>query len=187
MNLKEVLDSVMATYAPVTEAQGVDVQVLIEQNASLELWADRDLLEQVVGNLFRNALQALEGSRNTVHPRVCWRVGNAENGQLWLRIEDNGSGVSESIKNRLFKPFVTSRAQGTGLGLSFVKKVLEDHQGSIRYVDALPSLGGEQGAVFELILPLFHREEEGAIHAEMDLQDFIQKEVSLHVENSIGR
>jgi signal transduction histidine kinase len=97
-------------------------------------------------------------------PTIHWTLGSAESGRVWLKIEDNGPGVSPEISKKLFTPFMTTKAQGTGLGLSFSKKVLEEHGGSIQYI------AREQGACFEVILPgapaqlVSHREEETAVH-----------------------
>lgn len=145
VDLGDVLESVLATYAPVCEAERVKVSWSREAGANLIVYADRDLLEQVLGNLFRNSLQALEGLDGI--REVSWKLGNTESNRVWLRIQDSGPGISPEIKSRLFTPFVTTRAQGTGLGLSFVKKVLEDHHGTI---ELCPS---ERGACFEMILP----------------------------------
>jgi signal transduction histidine kinase len=150
VDLGEVLESVLATYAPVCESQGVRVDWTREMNANLMIWADRDLIEQVLGNLFRNSIQALENLEMPHGPTISWTLGNTESGKVWLRIEDNGPGISPEVKGKLFTPFVTTRAQGTGLGLSFIKKVLEDHGGSIRNLDRPEG----QGACFEMSLPL---------------------------------
>ncbi len=154
VNLLEVLNSVLSTYAPVCQDQGVEVEVHFEQRASLVTWADGDLLEQVLGNLLRNSLQALEDQKLVEKPRVKWSIGNTERGDLWLRIEDNGPGVPTEIKEKLFTPFFTTRAQGTGLGLSFVKKVIEDHGGQISHLTTEGVSGGLRGACFEIRLPL---------------------------------
>ena len=152
VDLGEVLESVLATYTSACEAQGVRVDWRREKNARLTVWGDRDLLEQVYGNLMSNALQALEGAKQSgVAPKVLWSLGNTETGKVWIRIEDNGPGVSKEIRSKLFTPFVTSRAQGTGLGLSFVKKVIEDQGGAIDYRD------GRGGACFEIVLPILEK------------------------------
>lgn len=150
VDLGEVLEAVLATYAPVCESRGVKVDWKREAGATggLEVFGDRDLLEQVLGNLFRNALQAVEGPSSRI-ARIEWSVGRAESGAVWVSIRDNGPGISEEVRARLFTPFVTTRAQGTGLGLSFVKKVIEDHGG--RVVCAEPRPG--EGARFEVSLP----------------------------------
>jgi two-component system NtrC family sensor kinase len=174
VDLGLILESVLATYAPVCEVQSVEVILSIEEGASLKVWADRDLMEQVLGNLFRNSLQALEGRSGSW---IFWSMGNTDAGRFWLRIEDNGPGIAAEIKDRLFTPFVTSRAQGTGLGLSFIKKVLEDHGGLIQNIEPVSKADGapKSGACFELTLPLLMQE--GAV---------FRTEVVSHVENTLG-
>jgi nitrogen fixation/metabolism regulation signal transduction histidine kinase len=166
-DMGDLLESVLATYAPVCEEQGVQVEWTLQPQMSLKVWADRDLMEQVLGNLFRNSLQALEdwtpsdGSR----PKVAWSLGGChaspesheshESSEaqdlIWLRIQDNGPGIPAEIREKLFTPFVTTRAQGTGLGLSFIKKVLEDHGGSVAEARDQDALLG--GACFDLKIP----------------------------------
>lgn len=152
-DIGDALESVLATYAPACEAQGVQVDWAREGDAPLLIRADRDLFEQVLGNLLRNALQALEEGR-IQSPRIAWRLGAAESGRVWLRIEDNGPGIPAEAREKLFTPFFTTRAQGTGLGLSFIQKVLEDHGGKIHCVERSPG----QGACFEITLPALDRE-----------------------------
>ncbi|OFZ17944.1 MAG: hypothetical protein A2X94_08605 [Bdellovibrionales bacterium GWB1_55_8] len=149
-DLGDVLESVLATYAPVCEAQGVRVDWNREERCSLAVMGDSDLLEQVIGNLVRNALQALEG---VPAPRISIALGNAESGMVWVRIEDNGPGIPPQVLSKLFTPFVTTRSQGTGLGLSFVRKVAEEHGGSVRHVAEKTG-----GACFELLLPMLGME-----------------------------
>jgi len=153
VDVGDVLASVLSIYAPACEAQGV--QVIIEQEpcVRLSVWTDPGLLEQVLGNLLKNSLQALE-SGLSISPQIKWRLGNTEKGDLWMRIEDNGPGVSTEVREKLFTPFFTTRAQGTGLGLSFIKKVLEENDGQIRHIERPQG----EGACFELILPLMTEE-----------------------------
>ena len=148
VDLGILLESVLMTYAPVCESQGVQVQWVSKSDVHLKVWVDHDLMEQVLGNLFRNSLQALEGTPLSDHPRITWVTANTEDGRVCLRIEDTGPGIPMNIKERLFNPFVTTRAQGTGLGLSFAKKVIEDEGGTIQFVDRESG-----GACFEVILP----------------------------------
>jgi nitrogen fixation/metabolism regulation signal transduction histidine kinase len=143
VDLGTLLENALATYAPVCEAQGIRVDWRRAPRANLRILGDGDLLEQVIGNLFRNATQA--GG-----DEIDFSLGETESGRVWLRIEDNGTGVPEEIRRKLFNPFVTTRAQGTGLGLSFVKKVVEDHGGEVSLI-ARPS--GKRGACFEILLP----------------------------------
>jgi hypothetical protein len=148
-DLGELLESVLATYASACQSQGITLDWQREPSADLRVFCDADLLEQVLGNLLRNAMQALEQVPVPAEPTIRWRLGQLESGRVYARIEDNGPGVSRDIQDRLFKPFVTTRAQGTGLGLSFARKVVEEHQGELGLVEA--SAG--RGACFELLLP----------------------------------
>lgn len=152
VDIGEVLESVLATYSPVCEAQGIRVDWKQDPQDNLRIIGDRDLIEQALGNLFQNALQALEDSKNispaNPNPFILWTLENTGTSQLLLRIEDNGPGIPPEIQPRLFTPFVTSKAQGTGLGLSFVKKVMSDHKGTVTYVQ-----NRKNGACFELVFP----------------------------------
>ena len=144
-----VMEEVLAIYAPACEAAGIRVEWSREKGASFRLLGDRHLFEQALGNLFRNAIQAVESSGSAAAKRIEWKLGNTETGRAWIRIEDSGAGVPDEVRARLFAPFLTTKAQGTGLGLSFVKQVIDNHGGEIRLV----SEPGE-GACFELVLPL---------------------------------
>lgn len=153
VDLGLTLESVLATYASACEAQGVQVDWRREPGASLVVHGDRDLLEQVFGNLLRNALQALEGATpaDGAPPSIHWALGTTETGRVWLKIQDNGPGIPAEVRARLFTPFVTTRAQGTGLGLSFIKQVVEDHAGVITCLERESG----RGACFEMVFPRF--------------------------------
>jgi nitrogen fixation/metabolism regulation signal transduction histidine kinase len=155
VDIGEVLEEVLASYAPVCEAQGVRVDWSCPQSQEGSedfgnlAYIDRSLIENAVGNLFRNALQAIEGRQGA---RVEFTLSRRGSGEIVLRLEDNGPGIAPEVEARLFTPFVTSRAQGTGLGLSFAKQVFEEHGGSLRSLDK--STGRWGGAVFEMTLPI---------------------------------
>ncbi len=148
LDLGEVLESVLAQYSTAFESQGVRVDWSRRGNIPLRIIGDPDLLENAVGNLLRNSLQALQG---TPHPEVRFELGQGESGRIWLRISDNGPGIAADALDKLFTPFFTTRAQGTGLGLSFVKKVVDDHGGSVQCIERGPGQAG--GACFEIALP----------------------------------
>ena len=104
------------------------------------------LLRQVLDNLFLNAAQAMKnGGTITVSSQLLFSQGKQ---QLCLKIEDSGPGIPAEILPRLFEPFATSRAEGTGLGLAVVKKILGQHQATIKATNS------ERGAQFEINFPL---------------------------------
>ncbi len=79
---------------------------------------------------------------------VSWR---AEGRSAVVRVDDDGPGVPESVRDRLFDPYVTTKEHGTGLGLAIVKKTILEHGGSISLAPERSPLGG---ARFEIRLPL---------------------------------
>jgi nitrogen fixation/metabolism regulation signal transduction histidine kinase len=109
-------------------------------------------LRQVIHNLVKNALEAVEG-RPDPHVLVATcRVAEAEEPQVDLRVEDNGGGIDAGLLGTLFDPYVTTKTKGTGLGLAIVKKIIEEHGGIIwaenvdsgaRLVARLPVWQGE--------------------------------------------
>ncbi len=89
--------------------------------------ADADLFDQVIENLVRNALEAQEGSPGMI--RLGTHAG--EKDEVLFTVEDAGPGISKSQIRHLFKPFFTTRSQGTGLGLAVVNKIVQEHGGTI--------------------------------------------------------
>jgi nitrogen fixation/metabolism regulation signal transduction histidine kinase len=87
---------------------------------------DPSLLRQVLVNLIKNAHEAV--SEGEVRIRVTTRL---EGSQVALCVEDNGPGFPEELMGRLFEPYATTKAKGTGLGLPVVKKIIEEHHGGI--------------------------------------------------------
>jgi signal transduction histidine kinase len=107
-------------------------------------WFDAGKLERVMLNLFFNASEAVppESGRIDVSSRV------TEHG-IEIRVADNGSGISETIRENLFQPFVTfGKAKGIGLGLTAVHKIMQDHGGQVTVEST-----GPEGTVFRLFLP----------------------------------
>jgi len=109
---------------------------------------DSKRLRQVIHNLVKNAIEALEERED---PRILVateRVENEDTPAVELLVEDNGHGIDPDLIGRLFDPYITSKAKGTGLGLSIVKKIIEEHGGIIRADNV------ETGARFTARLPV---------------------------------
>ncbi|GMU61519.1 MAG: hypothetical protein AMXMBFR34_32820 [Myxococcaceae bacterium] len=109
-------------------------------------WATR--FEQVVVNLLVNAAQAIPAAQRD--GRVHLSLSEASDGWALLRVADNGPGVPEEVRHRLFKPFFTTKpaGQGTGLGLSVVADIVRAAGGRVEYEP-----GADGGAVFRVVLP----------------------------------
>jgi signal transduction histidine kinase len=93
------------------------------------------MVYQVIVNLVVNALHALRSGG-----RIAIRVFEPNDGYAGFEIRDNGPGIPEGIRNKIFQPFVTASKDGVGLGLTFVKRVIHDHQGRIS-VESGPGSG----------------------------------------------
>jgi len=91
-------------------------------------------LRQVIHNLLQNAEDALAGAEN---PCIVVRT-QAHAGGLCVTISDNGSGFPHELMQRIFEPYVTTKPKGTGLGLVIVKKIIEEHGGSVEIANVTP-------------------------------------------------
>lgn len=110
---------------------------------------DRDQIKRVIINLFDNAVAALQESTLNRSPKI--RLASHYNGQLQMAViemEDNGLGMTEEVKARVFEPYFSTKREGTGLGLSIVKRIINDHDGFIR----VRSAPGE-GTLFVIEIP----------------------------------
>ncbi|MBS0561627.1 MAG: PAS domain S-box protein [Proteobacteria bacterium] len=109
--------------ATVTIALGPDTRLVL---------ADRVQLRQALLNLVTNGLQAMEGSSRRELGISARRIG----GDVEISVADTGRGVPEAVRDRLFEPFVTTRANGTGLGLMITRAIVEAHGGALAWEDA---------------------------------------------------
>jgi two-component system nitrogen regulation sensor histidine kinase NtrY len=95
---------------------------------------DAEQVGQALTNLLHNAVNALS-EHGTARPRVTVTARRVEGG-IAVEVEDNGPGFATAEIERLFEPYVTTRAKGTGLGLAIVKKIMEEHQGRVELANA---------------------------------------------------
>jgi signal transduction histidine kinase len=119
-----------------------DLEVRVEvELPPLRVRVDQGRLRQVLANLLANAGQA--GARRVDV------LGRAAGGVARVEIRDDGPGIPEDLRTRLFDPFATGRPGGTGLGLAISRRIVERHGGALVLVD-----DPRPGATFELRLPL---------------------------------
>jgi two-component system, NtrC family, nitrogen regulation sensor histidine kinase NtrY len=126
------------------QAGGVEFEVRLEPNMP-PLEADPDLLSQVLINLLRNAAEAARDHAEA--PRVTLSFIHSRSGRTQIEVADNGPGVPAGLKQDVFLPFFTTKAKGTGVGLSLARQVVLAHRGSISIDDAP---GG--GALFRILI-----------------------------------
>jgi two-component system nitrogen regulation sensor histidine kinase NtrY len=97
---------------------------------SLELTADPELIEQILINLLLNALHAVHDQPSGV---ITLRSGLDERGRVIVEVMDNGPGISEEAREKIFVPFFTTKEEGSGIGLSLSKEIMRLHKGSIQF------------------------------------------------------
>jgi two-component system nitrogen regulation sensor histidine kinase GlnL len=154
VNVHRVIDDVLDLVAHDRIARGIEIAR--EYDPSIpEIAADADRIRQVVLNLVRNALQAMEGggalrvaTRMALDHRLR-RPAGAQVPTLAIEVRDSGPGIPEEIREKLATPFFTTRPGGTGLGLAVSRHWVARHGGSLQ-IESAPG----QGTRVRVVLPL---------------------------------
>lgn len=110
-----------------------------------DVFVDKVQIQQVLINLIRNAIEAL---RDSEKKEILIQVKQDKKHQVIVEVRDTGVGISEEVSSRLFQPFITTKQNGMGIGLSIAKRIIEAHGGWI-----LTEKNGHQGTVFRFALP----------------------------------
>jgi signal transduction histidine kinase len=137
VDVSEVVDAALALY----KGGETTLDLTLPRDLPRAL-ADKEQLTQVIINLVENARDAVAGKG---HIRVATRTVD---GRVELEVADDGPGLSDEARTKLFTPYFTTKPRGTGLGLAIVHRIVSDHGGEIRVAGA-PG----QGAVFTVALP----------------------------------
>ena len=145
LDLNALIREVLGLYE--SSSASIDTELADDLGAIL---GDATQLRQIIHNLLRNAEDALEGRAGA---RIVIRT-QQDNRHARLSLADNGPGFPVELLPRIFEPYVTTKARGTGLGLPIVKKIVEEHQGSIEISNAPTG-----GARIDIRLPLVKEEE----------------------------
>ncbi len=151
LDLNHLLQEMMPLY----DNDNALVPVSWHLNADIPLISgDAAQLRQVVHNLIQNAQDA---SAQSTQPMVhVWTEQAATSQRVRLRIVDNGIGFSDSVLQRAFEPYVTTKAGGTGLGLAVVKKIADEHQARIEIKNRLEgdeTVGAQVSLSFRIANP----------------------------------
>jgi len=141
-SLRSTLDAAIQTVKSGPEFH--DARIDVHQAGSVEGWFDHRKLERAFFNLLLNACESLPAGSGRVEVELCGTGSGVE-----VRISDNGRGIPGSIRNALFEPFVSQgKENGTGLGLTVVQKIIQDHGGEVVVERTSP-----EGTAFRITLP----------------------------------
>lgn len=122
----------------------------VAPDQKLTIKMDRAQLIRIVTNLVKNAVQAVEATQN---PLVKVKV-TAEKNRVVLSVSDNGKGIPETHKDKIFEPKFTTKSSGMGLGLAMVKNIVESYNGQISFVSE-----SKKETVFRVEFPIFVEED----------------------------
>jgi len=126
------------------QALAKSIEILLQKDPSLpQVEHDGDQIHQVLLNLLLNALQAIE------HDGKVRVTVKAQGTMAAVEVADNGRGIAPEHLPNIFRPFYTTKGDGTGLGLSLARRIVEDHHGRI---DVTSTVG--KGTTFTVVLPL---------------------------------
>jgi two-component system, LuxR family, sensor histidine kinase DctS len=144
------------------QARQYDIRLIVQASPDLpRVWCDKTLIEQVLINLARNGMQAMQTlssdagvkvltmtaqtSAIDVHAAVTANHANHVTDSIEFWIEDTGPGISSEVQEKLFTPFFTTKEEGTGLGLSLCRTAIEQHGSNLTYTS---NKGARTGARF---------------------------------------
>lgn len=130
-----MVEAEIARNAESPSSAALNIQELGPEFAGVAVKGDVSLFGRIVGNLLRNAREAV-GDNGYIAVRA--RLGGTA---VWIEIDDNGPGCPADIVDKIFEPFISSKASGSGLGLTIARRTIEELGGSIRYLRTTDECG----------------------------------------------
>ncbi len=140
--LSDLLTQIKNQYSAMLHDKSVSIDIKMNWDGNVN-W-DKNQIQQAIMNLVQNSFDSIEGSGE-----ILIQVDGYDCNQIILTVSDNGCGIPEHIKNRIFNLYYTTKAKGTGIGLSIVQKIIMEHAGTI----SVESEEGK-GSMFSIILPI---------------------------------
>jgi signal transduction histidine kinase len=147
IQLNNVIHESLNLLQPDLQVNGITVSDECRENLP-EIAADHTQIQQVILNLLKNAIEAMQSSTSGQNILRIKTNLNA-NSDVALYIQDSGPGISGSDRENIFDPFFTTKPNGTGLGLSICRTIVEDHGGTLRLAET-----NSRGSTFEVVFPL---------------------------------
>jgi signal transduction histidine kinase len=130
--------------------QNIEVDFKHSQN-SIFIHANKGQIQQSVLNLIINSSQAMpRGGKISIRNSIENRNGK-DMGCIYVK--DNGTGIAEEMRDKIFDSFLTSKVEGNGLGLSIVRRILKDHDGDVKLIDS-----SSEGTTFKIFVPISEKD-----------------------------
>ena len=141
-NLNELIEEILNLYQNKLQENNIELKYNSKSDCTLKI--DKEKIKQSLINLLENAIEALEDTDNK---RIEIEL-NRKDETVELRISDNGSGMDEETRSKIFNLYFSTKENGTGIGLAKVYKIIHNHNGEIS-VDSTPG----EGTTFYIKLP----------------------------------
>ncbi|MEL6862948.1 MAG: ATP-binding protein [Bacteroidota bacterium] len=141
VNAHQLIKRIYVLLKPVFTEQQIQVDLVLP-SSEIFFQVDAELIEQVMINLIKNAIDALKGQTDAQIKIILQKTATSTT----IKVSDNGPGISEEVMEQIFVPFFTTKQEGSGIGLSLSRQIMRMHKGSINVQSAEGS-----GTIFELI------------------------------------
>ncbi|MBS1559875.1 MAG: GHKL domain-containing protein, partial [Bacteroidetes bacterium] len=132
VRVKDLLEEIVVLHKKELTNSSIETEVRLQPD-DLVVRADKTMIEQVLINLLKNAIQAFDGQTNK---KIILSAYNNE-GHTILSVKDNGQGIDADAMERIFVPFFTTKKTGSGIGLSLSRQIMRQHGGQITVHSAL--------------------------------------------------
>lgn len=128
--VKQLLENTITLIGIETEHENIDIKLEVNP-ADLEISADKKQISQVLINLLKNAVEALQ---QTNEGTILLNANLDDNGRIQITVSDNGPGIPDDLIDKIFVPFYTTKESGSGIGLSLSRQIMLLHGGSLKVV-----------------------------------------------------
>jgi signal transduction histidine kinase len=126
--IKDLFDRVEQLMQDQIELKSINFSTKIDPE-TLTITADAGLIEQVLINLCKNAVEAVDGISR---PKMKLKAETDGRGNPVIKVADNGRGITAEVAEKIFIPFFTTKQQGSGIGLSLSRQIMRQHKGTLR-------------------------------------------------------
>ncbi|WP_171016982.1 two-component system sensor histidine kinase NtrB [Pseudalkalibacillus caeni] len=149
VDLNEFLNEIILLFQVEASKRNISLtQTLTDKPSCPSTYINRNELKQVLINLIKNAMEAIEETKRETEGRISITASNKNDGSVTIQVSDNGKGMDERTAANLFEPFFTTKQDGTGLGLCISRRIINQYNGKL----SVKSSYGE-GTTFQINLP----------------------------------
>jgi two-component system nitrogen regulation sensor histidine kinase NtrY len=141
--VRDLFENLHQLMQPTLEQKNIDLEIILK-DPDLALDADASLVEQVLINLVVNAIEAVKDRPN---PRIKLSAYSTPADKVFIKVADNGGGISQELIDKIFVPFFSTRRNGSGIGLSLCKQIMMLHKGNIQ-VQSIENEGSSFNLLF---------------------------------------